>query len=629
MQVKVNPSTKINPNILHYSTDVYIAIITLAFILLHVILRFVFYVPEFYQNLPLYLALIIGGIPIVYTLTLKFFHFEFSSDLLAGMSIVTAVLLQQYLAGSLVVLMLSGGQALEMYAVRRASFLLEALSKRMPNIAHRKSGETISDISTDQIEIDNSIVIYPHEICPVDGTVIEGHGIMDESYLTGEPFLISKTPGSTVLSGAINGDSLISIKATKKASDSRYAKIMQVMLESEQKKPQLRRLADWLGAFYTPLALVIAIIAWIVSGEPIRFLAVLVIATPCPLLIAIPVAIIGAISLSARSGIIIKNPIVLEQISKCRTIIFDKTGTLTYGKPTLTEISYFNNLSQNEVLTLAASLERYSKHPLSSPIIEKAEKSKLPLLEASQISEKPGEGLTGTVNKHQMIMTSRSHLIKQGKQDLVNRLPKESGLECVLLIDGNLAAHFRFHDTPRTDSRSFVAHLGPMHQFQKVMIVSGDRELEVRYLADQIGISEIYAGKTPEEKVKIVESENKKNKVIYLGDGINDAPALAVATVGIAFGQNSDIPTEAADAVIMDNSLERVDELLHISKRMRRIALQSAVGGMGLSVIGMIFAAFGYLPPVMGAISQEVIDVFAVLNALRVAFPQDKLTDFD
>ncbi len=193
----------------------------------------------------------------------------------------------------------------------------------------------------------------------------------------------------------------------------------------------------------------------------------------------------------------------------------------------------------------------------------------------------------------------------------------------------HLAAHFLFHDTPRTDSRSFINHLSPRHHFEKIMIVSGDREEEVRYLAEKIGITEVYANKTPEEKVGIVLEENKKAKTIYLGDGINDAPALAVATVGIAFGLNSDITSEAADAVILDNSLERVDELFHISRRMRRIALESAVGGMGLSVIGMIFAAFGYLPPVAGAISQEVIDVFAVLNALRVAFPQKKLTDFD
>lgn len=611
-----------------YSLEVIIAIISIICIVLYLFLRYFFHFSEFFQNIPLFLALILGGIPLVYRLFLNVMKFEFSSDLLAGISIITAVILQQYLAGTLVVLMLSGGQALELYAVRRASFLLEALSQRMPSIAHKKTGDKVEDISLDQVEISNRLLIYPHEICPVDGIVEEGHGIMDESYLTGEPFLISKTPGSTVFSGAINGDKAITIRALKKASDSRYAKIMQVMLQSEEKKPKIRRLGDSLGAFYTPVALIIAIMAWIVSSDPIRFLAVLVIATPCPLLIAIPVAIIGAISLSASNGIIIKNPSMLEQISKCKTIIFDKTGTLTYGKPTLTKITYFSSLPHEQVLTLAASLERYSKHPLSSPIISAAEEAHLPTAEVSQMSEKSGEGLSGVINSHSLLIVGRSQVNKQGLTEIVAKLPQEGGLECVLLIDGNLAAHFRFHDTPRTDSRSFVAHLGPIHKFNKVMIVSGDRELEVRYLADQIGISEVYAGKTPEEKVEIVQRESKKNQVIFLGDGINDAPALAAATVGIAFGQQSDITMEAADAVVLDNSLERVDELLHIGQRMRKIALQSAVVGMGLSVLGMIWAAFGFLPPVMGAISQEVIDVFAVLNALRVAFPGRSLADF-
>lgn len=612
-----------------YSKEGFIALIASIFIVVHLVLRFGFHTSDNIQSLPLYLVLALGGIPLVFDLIVKMMRFEFSSDLLAGMSIVTAILLEQYLAGALVVLMLSGGQTLELYAVRRASSLLEALSQRMPNCAHLKSQEEIQDVPLETVEIGDSLVVYPHEICPVDGVVIEGHSVMDESYLTGEPFLISKTPGVNVLSGAINGESLLIIRAVKKAKDSRYAKIMQVMLDSEQKKPQLRRLGDWLGAFYTPIALILACLAWFVSGEAMRFLAVLVIATPCPLLIAIPVAIMGAISLSAKSGIIIKNPAVLEQIDQCRTIIFDKTGTLTYGKPTLTEMTFFNELSKDQILSLVASVERYSKHPLSGAILDVAQKAHIALHEASQVSEPPGEGILGIVGTHQVKITSRTHLLKQGRQEQVDQLPKESGLECIVLVDNHLVAHLRFHDTPRTNSRSFITHLRPRHHFEKVMIVSGDREVEVRYLAEQIGISEIHASKSPEEKVQIVEVENQKNKVIYLGDGINDAPALAVATVGIAFGQNSEITAEAADAVIMDNSLERVDELLHISHRMRRIAIQSAVGGMGLSVIGMVIAAFGYLPPVMGAISQEIIDVFAVMNALRVAFPRHKMTDFD
>lgn len=610
-----------------YSKEIIIAFFSLAFILLYLVFRYLFHFVPSIQNIPLYLILLFGGIPLVVGLTRQLLQFEFSSDSLAGISIVTSVLLDQYLAGALVVLMLSGGQALELFAVRQASFLLEALSKRMPHTAHRKNG-TIQDVPISQVEVGDLLVIYPHEICPVDGQVIEGHGVMDEAYLTGEPFLISKTPGTSVMSGAVNGDSLLTIQASRKASDSRYAKIMQVMLESEQNKPKMRRLADWLGAFYTPLALIIAIAAWLASGEAIRFLAVLVIATPCPLLIAIPVAIIGAISLSAKKGIIIKNPVALEQIDRCQIMIFDKTGTLTYGKPALTEAIYYPPFSAAEALGLAASIERYSKHPLSSAILDAAAQQGIPSEEAASISEKPGEGLSGTVQNHQVVLTSRRNLIKQKQFSIVDQLPETSGLECVLLIDGQLAAHFCFHDAPRKESRSFIAHLSPKHQFERVMIVSGDQEREVKYLANQIGVQHIYAGKTPEEKVQIVQNEARNKKVIYLGDGINDAPALAAATVGIAFGQNSDITTEAADAVLMDNTLEKVDELLHISRRMRRIALQSAVGGMALSIVGMFVAAFGFLPPVLGAISQELIDILAVLNALRVPFPKNSLTDF-
>ena len=290
------------------------------------------------DQLPLILCLVFGGVPLVLGLLVKLLRREFGSDLLAGISIVTSVLLGEYLAGTLVVLMLSGGEALEAYAVRSASSVLEALARRMPSLAHRKHDGTLADVPLEEVAVGDILVVFPHEICPVDGTVVEGHGAMDESYLTGEPYLMSKAPGSAVLSGAINGETALTIRADKLAVDSRYAKIMQVMRASEQRRPRLRRLGDQLGAFYTPLAVAIALAAWAVSGDPTRFLAVLVVATPCPLLIAIPVAIIGAISLAARRGIIIKDPAVLEKIDTCRTAIFDKTGTLTYGQPQLTEV---------------------------------------------------------------------------------------------------------------------------------------------------------------------------------------------------------------------------------------------------------------------------------------------------
>ena len=524
--------------------------------------------------------------------------------------------------------MLSGGEALEAYAVRSASSVLEALARRMPSLAHRRKDGQIVDVPLDEIAVTETLVIFPHEICPVDGTVVEGHGAMDESYLTGEPYVMSKIPGSSVLSGAINGEAALTIRADKLAVDSRYAKIMEVMRVSEQSRPRLRRIGDQLGAFYTPVAVAIALVAWAASGEVIRFLAVLVIATPCPLLIAIPVAIIGAISLAARRGIVIKDPAVLEKIDTCRTAIFDKTGTLTYGQPKLTQVVSSLGFTEDEVLTLVASLERYSKHPLGLAVLEAARRKGLSLLDASEIKEPPGEGLRGTVGTRKIQVTSRKKLVAQQPQMEKDIPPFVGGMECAIAIDGRYAATFRFRDQPRAEGAPFIHHLAPKHLFDRVLIVSGDRESEVRYLAEQVGIEEVHASQSPEQKVAIVRQETQRANTVFLGDGINDAPAMTAATVGLAFGQNSDITAEAAGAVILDTTLEKVDEFLHISRRLRAILLQSAIGGMALSLLGMGVAAAGYLPPVAGAIMQEVIDVVAVVNALRVAFPPKTLTDY-
>ncbi len=605
-----------------------IAVLSVVAIVAHLALRFWLGASPPIYNAPLFVALVLGGAPLVYALLMRLVAHEFGSDLLAGMSIVTSVLLQEYLAGVFVVLMLSGGGALENYALRSASSVLDALAKRVPSIAHCKRNTGVVDVALDQVAVGDLLLVLPHEICPVDGEVIEGHGVMDESYLTGEPFSMSKTPGSQVLSGSINGDSALTIRAGRLAVDSRYARIMYVMRSSEQQRPRIRRLGDQLGAYYTPLAVAIALAAWAASSDPDRFLAVLVVATPCPLLIAIPVAIIGSISLAARRGIIIKNPAVLEQVENCRTVILDKTGTLTYGEPHLVEQHPAPGVAAGEALTYAASLERYSRHPLASAIVQAAQSQGLALVEASEIRERPGEGLRGTVSGHDVSITNRKRVMAQDPSAEGGLPAVSEGLECCVLIDGRYAAAYVFRDEPRADGVSFIGHLMPKHRIDRVMLVSGDRESEVRYLAKQVGIREVYASQSPEDKLEIVRRETARAKTLFLGDGINDAPALTAATVGVAFGQNSDITSEAAGAVIMDSSLERVDEFLHISRRMRSIALQSALGGMALSIAGMGFAAAGLLPPVAGAIAQEVIDLLAVLNALRVAVPPKSLTDY-
>lgn len=610
----------------HFSKETWIALAAILGIAVYLVARFLFHLPPGISDWSL-IAVLVAGTPLLFDLLKKLIALEVGSDALAGISIITSAILGEYLAGAIIVLMLAGGTALELYATHRASAVLSALAKRLPSEAHRLTASGIVDVLTADVQIADRLVVLPHEICPADGTVVEGHGAMDESYLTGEPFQIAKAPGSEVLSGAINGPAAMTIVVTKLPVDSRYAKIVQVMEQAEAQRPRFRRMADRLGGWYTLLALVVAAAAWIIGGEPRRFLAVLVIATPCPLLLAIPVAIIGAISLAATRGIIIKNPAMLERIDRCRTIIFDKTGTLTYGKPSLTDVLCAPGLTREIVLRLASSLEQYSRHPLATSILDAARAEGIAPLEVTEISEKPGDGLRGRFDGDVVEITGRKRI---AASSIASALPPVApGMECIVLRNGEYAATLRFQDVPREESRSFVDHLVPRHQVSRVMLVSGDRDAEVQHLAELVGIRNVRSGTSPEEKLAIVREETAKAPTMFLGDGINDAPAMEAASVSIAFGHANDITAEAADAVVLEPSLAVVDELIHIGRRMRSIALQSAVGGMSLSLIGMIAAAAGWLAPVPGAIAQEVIDVLAVLNALRVAMPRRELNDLD
>jgi len=595
--------------------NLYIAGGALLGIVITVISRYVLALPDQIASLPSLSVILLGGSFLVGFLIRGMTRGEFGSDLLAGISIVTSLFLGEYLAGALVVLMLSGGTALEEYAMRRASSVLDALAKRMPTVAHRRVGVRMEDVPADEVRAGDEVVVLPHELCPVDGVVIDGRSAMDESYLTGEPYRITKAVGSEVISGAVNGEGALVVRASREAKDSRYVKIMMVMDATRQRRPHMRRLADQLGTFYTPVAVCIALLAWYFTGNPQRFLAVLVVATPCPLIIAMGVCIIGAISWSARRGIIIKDPVVLERAHTCQVLITDKTGTLTIGEPTLTEV-VAREFSESEVLQFASSLERYSNHPLAQPVIDAANGRHIVPIEATEVQEIPGQGLRGIVKGRDVLITSR--------RSVGVALPSEFegasvGLECLVLVDQRPAGLLRFRDEARPDSKEFVSHLGRHHDFKDVILLSGDRPEEVTYLAQKMNITKVYAGKSPEEKVEIVREATTQAQTMYLGDGINDAPALAASSVGIAFGPRSEITSEAAGAVILEPSLRKVDQLLHISSHMRRVALQSAVGGMTVSVAGMFIAAAGYLSPVAGALLQEAIDLAAVLNALRAS----------
>ncbi|HET7278088.1 MAG TPA: heavy metal translocating P-type ATPase [Dermatophilaceae bacterium] len=625
-----------------------VAAVSALAIAAHVVLRLL--VPDGAESAwalaPLEVVVVAGGAPLAWQVMSALARREAGADLLAVISIVASVWLGEWLVAAILVLMMSGGSALESAASSRASATLAALARRNPVVGHRLLGPDLSsgtaDVPAAEIAVDDLVAVFPHELCPVDGEVVQGHGTMDESYLTGEPYVVPKSVGSTVMSGAVNGESALVIRASAIAADSRFARIVGVLREAEEQRPPFRRLADRLGAWYTVLALTLAAAGWVVSGDPRRFLAVVVIATPCPLLIGVPVAIIGAISLAARRGIIVRNPVALEEVSRVRTVVFDKTGTLTYGRPSLTEVlaapvpvgpgrqggQHDVEARADSLLAAAAAVEAYSRHPLSTAVVAAAQHRGLALPVVDEVSERAGRGLSARVGGHSLLITNRVHAGEIDPSAVALLPPAGTGMECVVLQDGRYAATFRFRDEPRDEAEEFVAHLRGRHDYERFIIMSGDRASEVDYLAARVAITEVHAGVSPEEKLALVRERTAQGPTLFLGDGVNDAPAMTAATVGVAFGTASDVATEAADVVVLDSSMERLDDLIHIGRRMRTIALQSALGGIGLSLVGMVLAVLGQLTPLAGAVAQELIDLVAVLNAVRVVAVRGAPADF-
>ncbi len=583
---------------------------------------------QWWTAIPLMVMCVVVAVPLTIEVVHGLMSRRVGADVLGLLAMVTAAVMSEWLVAAVIALMVSGGKALEDAASARASAVLDALARRSPTIAHLRGADGVPrDIDVGSLAIGDVVVVLPHEICPVDGVVIEGRGSMDESYLTGEPYVVPKTPGSQVLSGAINSAEALVVRSERTAADSRYAQIVGVLTKAEAEQPPMRRLADRLGITYTVIALLFAVAGWVVSGDPNRFLAVLVIATPCPLLIGVPVAIIGAIALAARYGIIIKDPSMLERISTARTMVFDKTGTLTYGKPTLSSIDVAAGFDRHELLALTSSAEQYSRHPLAVAVIEAT--SDVPRLPVERVAEMPGSGLVAVVAGRELLVTGRVAVARTHPELVAQLPPEEAGLECVIIVDGGYAGTMQFRDEPRAGAREFIAHLNARHGVVRTLLLSGDRRSEVDYLAERVGLTEALAQVSPERKLQIVQAETALAPTVFLGDGINDAPAMTAATVGVAFGKNNDVTAEAADAVVLDSSFERLDELMHIGRRLRRIALQTAIGGIALSAVGMLLAVVGLLPPIAGAIAQEVIDLLAIANATRVAMARRPMTDFD
>lgn len=570
-------------------------------------------------------TLIIGGAPIAFHTFLGMLKGKFASDIVAMLAIITAIIMEQSFAGAVVVLMQSGGEALEKYGLRRASSSLTALLARAPRIAHRKKDGSIEEIAVKEIKIGDKLVIRPGDLIPVDGTIIEGEAEIDEAAMTGEPLAHYKTIGSRLLSGSIAVNGSLEMRADKTSQESQYAKIVELVRIAQAEKAPIQRLADRYAVFFTPLALLMSILGWLITKDTTTFLAVLVVATPCPLILATPVAVISGINKAAQKGIIVKGGAALEQIGRIQAAVFDKTGTITYGTPYIDEIIPMNKITAHEMLYLAASIEQLSSYSAGQSIVHHAKMhtEKLPL--PNNFHEISGRGVEADVEGKQIFIGSQSFIEERlGKDELKPHLAKltqiqtQGKLVTFIAIDHHFAGVIVLSDHIRTEVPTMIQRL---HQLgiEETLLLTGDSYKNSAVIAKQAGISHIKADLLPEQKVQAVEELMLTYPyTMMVGDGINDAPALASATVGIAMGaQGTAISAEAADIVLLVDDISKVADAVYIGRRMLHIATESIVVGIGLSFVLMVIAAFGYIPPPIGALFQEIIDAAVILNALR------------
>ena len=543
-------------------------------------------------------------------------------DIIALLAMAGALVLGQYLAGAVVGVMLSGGQALEGYAGERAKRELRELLARAPRIAHRYEDGRLVDPPIGSVGRGDRLLVKPGEVVPVDGALASEAAVTDESALTGESRMMEHIKGDLVRSGAVNAGAPFDMHALRGVEESTYAGIVRLVAEASQSKSPFVRLADRYAMWFLPLTLAVAAGAWGLSHDPVRALAVLVVATPCPLILAAPVAIVGGISRAANRGIIVKGGGALETLARARTLVFDKTGTLTAGTPRVASVEAFGDMGADEVVRLAGSLDQVSAHVFAGAIVAAAQRQGQDIVFPESVKEHGGRGVEGLVGGRRVALGKASWLAEKGAlptgaERLRERLG-ESGLSSVFVaVDSVVVGALVIEDPIRKDTPEALRKLRALG-VGRVVLLSGDRMAVAKEVGRTLGVDEVKAEKTPLDKVQGVLMERDLAVTVMVGDGVNDAPALAAADVGVAMGaRGASASSEAADVVIVVDSLSRVAEAVEIAQRARKIAVQSVLGGMGLSVVGMVLASVGVLPPVAGAIFQEVIDVAVVLNALR------------
>jgi heavy metal translocating P-type ATPase len=552
-------------------------------------------------------------------------HGKTGVDLIALLAMAGSLPLREFFAGAVIALMLSGGQVLERYAGRRAARELSALASRAPKTAHRHEDGALHTVPVREVRIGDLLLVKPGEVVPVDGSLAEGRAVLDESAITGEAVPVEKQPGDRVTSGTVNSGPPFDIRAVTDAEESTYAGIVRLTRHAHASKAPMVRLADRYATVFLPLTLALALLAWALSGRPERALAVLVVATPCPLILAAPIALVAGISLCASRGVVVKGGAALERLARARTALFDKTGTVTVGAPRLRSVETFVELPPERLLWWAGSLDQVSNHVLAASIVAAARDSDGRLEFPSEVEEVLGSGIEGTVAGHR-VKLGKARFVASGLDldvayEFRERIVDEGLLAVFLGVDGRLAGALVMEDPIRPETLAAVGRLRDAG-IGRVVLVTGDQRGVARQVGDAIGADEVLAEMTPEEKLAAVRAESRHAVTLMVGDGVNDAPALAAADVGVAMGaRGATASSEVADVVLLVDRVDRLTEAMTIARRARAIATQSIVAGMALSLAGMLAAMAGLVAPAAGAVYQEVIDVLVILNALRVLRP--------
>ena len=575
--------------------------------------EFIFHQP----NIAFWLILIIGGLTtismfIAMIKTLK--SGKYGVDILAITAIVATLFVGEYWASLVVLIMLTGGDSLEDYATKEAGRELSALLKNTPVTAHRISHEKMEDILAEKVQVGDLIIVKPGEVVPVDGHLEKGLGEVDESSLTGESRPVEKKIGDLIMSGSVNGDVALYLRVIKKASDSQYQTLVKLVKESKAKPAHFVRLADQYAVPFTIAAYLIGGVAWFVSKDPVRFAQVLVVASPCPLILAAPVALVAGMSRSSRHGIIVKTGTTLEKLAKGKTVAFDKTGTLTKGQLAMDKINLVNEtFSKEKVLQYVASAEQNSTHILARSLVIAGQKQELTLLPVTHLKEITGQVIIGTIE---------GQTVKVGKKDFILKEPDKVKMEnqtaVFVAINDTYVGYITFHDVIRKEARETITGLKELG-VKNILMLTGDQEAIAKTIASEVGITQVHANCLPEEKISTLKNQPEDARpVIMVGDGVNDAPALAISDVGIAMGAHGDTAaSESASAVILKDSLTPVKEAIKISQDTMRIARESVLIGLAICVVLMLIAATGAIPTLIGAALQEVVDTVSILSALR------------